>query len=114
MPRVYLVYHNRIFCDALRAILTTQPGIELVGMTSTSTQIASDVVTLGPDVILLEETEDGPAVEDVRALLTSPTPHRFITLRSDVDGMHVWSQTWWQTVQPQDLLEAIIAGGSDR
>lgn len=113
MQRVYLVYHNRIFGDALHAILTTQPGIELVGMAQTSTQLAADVAATATDVILLEETDDGPAVEEVRALLASPAPHRLITLRLDVDGMHVWSQTWRQTVQTRDLVEAIVGGEHD-
>ena len=28
--------------------------------------------------------------------------------RLDADGMHVWSQTWRQTVGTQDLVEAIV------
>ncbi len=113
MPRVYLVYHNRIFGDALRAILATQPGIELVGMADASAQIVTDVAMLRPDVILLEETELGLTADDARAVLAGPAPHRLITLRLDADGMHVWSQTWRQTVQAQDLVEAIIADERD-
>lgn len=113
MPRVYLIYHNRIFGDALRAVLAAQPAITLVGMTDHADAIAADVTALLPDVILLEETEEGAAAEDVRAILTSPTPHRLITLRLDVDDMHVWSQKWHQTVRAQDLVRAILATETD-
>jgi non-homologous end joining protein Ku len=38
-------------------------------------------------------------------------PCRLIMLRLDENGMHVWSQTWRQTVRPQDLVEAIVTAG---
>jgi chemotaxis response regulator CheB len=113
MPRVYLIYHNRMFGDALRAVLATQPEITLVGMTDCPLEIAADVTALLPDVVLLEEIEDGSAAEDVRAILTSPMPHRLITLRLDVDDMHVWSQKWHQTVRAQDLVRAILVTEND-
>ncbi len=113
MPRVYLIFRNQIFGDSVRAILDTRPEIELVGMVSEVDQVAADVTRLAPDVILLEETEDCPAVSELRAILASPRSCRLIMLRLDGDGMHVWDQTWRQTVQTQDLVEAIIAVGED-
>lgn len=114
MPRVYLIYHNRMFGDAIRAVLAAQPQIDLVGMSNSPDQIATDMASLRPDVILLEETEDGPTVGDVRTFLSNPLAHRLITLRLDTDGMRVWSQTWRQTVHPQDLVEAIMTTEQDR
>jgi chemotaxis response regulator CheB len=111
---VYLVFRNQIFSDAICAILETRPEIELVGMANETDRLAADVATLAPEVILMEESENPSAVSDVRTILTSPIPCRLITLRLDEDGMHVWSQTWRQTVRTQDLVEAIITAGEDK
>ena len=111
MSRVYLIFRNQLFGDAIGAILRARPEIELVGATDQPDQVAADVVALAPDVVLLEETCDGPAVADLHHILSSPIPCRLITLRLDEDGMHVWSQSWQQTVRAQDLVEAIISAG---
>ena len=108
MAGVYLIYRNRLFRDTVGAILTTQPEIKLLGATDRPDRAASDIAALAPNVILLEEVEDGPSIFDFLHILTNPIPHRLITLRLDQDGMHVWSQIWRQTVGPRDLVEAII------
>lgn len=114
MAGVYLIYRNRLFRDTVGAILTIQPGITLLGATDQPDTAASEIAALAPSVILLEEVEDGPSLRDVHHILTSPIPCRLITLGLDQDGMHVWSQTWRQTVGPQDLVEAIITAREDR
>jgi len=114
VSRVYLVFRNQIFSDAICAILETHPEIEVVGVTNEPNRVASDVVALSPDVILVEEGEDGPIVSNIRAILTSPLPGRLITLRLDADEMHIWSQTWRQTVHTEDLVEAIVSAGEDK
>ena len=114
MPRVYLIFRHQLFCDAIGAILRTQPEIELVGVTDSPDQVAAGVSTLAPDVVLLEETADAPAMSEINSILSSPLPCRLITLGLDENGMHVWSQTWRQTVHPQDLIEAIIAAGDSK
>jgi len=111
---VYLIFRNRLFRDAVGAILTTQPEIKLLGATDRPERAAAEIAALAPNVILLEEVEDGSVIRDVHGILTSPIPYRLITLRLDQDEMHVWSQTWRQTVGPQDLLEAITTAGEDK
>jgi len=113
VPRVYLVFSNQMFSDAIGAILKTHPEIELVGVTNEPDRLAADMATLSPDVILVEEAKHGSMVGEVRTILTSPIPCRLITLRLDADEMHVWSQTWRQTVRTQDLVEAIVTAGEN-
>lgn len=114
MAGVYLIFRNRLFRDAVAAILTTHPDIKLLGATDQPDRAASEIAALAPSVILLEEVEDGPSIHDVHRILTSPIPCRLITLRLDQDGMHVWSQTWRQTVGPEDLVDAIITAREDK
>jgi chemotaxis response regulator CheB len=111
MSRVYLIFRNQLFGDAIGAVLGTHPEIELVGATDNPDRVAAEVADLAPDVILLEEADDGPVISNVHRILSSPMPCRLITLRLDENGMHVWSQTWRQTVSPQDLVEAVITAG---
>jgi chemotaxis response regulator CheB len=111
MPRVYLVFRNEIFRDAVRAILAPHPQIELIGETDEPVRVKADIETLAPDVVLLEEARDSLADSDVHTVISSPIPCRLITLRLDADGMHVWSQVWRRTVSAHDLVEAIATAG---
>ena len=122
MAGVYLIFRNRLFGDAVRAILATHPEIKLLGTSDRSDRrnpsdrsplAATEIASLAPNVILLEEVDDGDTSADVQRILTSPTPCRLITLRVDHDGMHVWTGTWQQTVSPGDLVEAITAARED-
>jgi hypothetical protein len=110
---VYLIFRNRLFGDAVRAILATHPEIRLLGTSDRSPLTATEIASLAPNVILLEEVDDGASTADVQRILTSPTPCRLITLRMDHDGMHVWTGTWRQTVSPRDLVEAITTARED-
>ena len=114
MEGVYLIFRNRLFRDAVGAILAAQPEITLLGGQDQPDRAASEIAELAPSVILLEEVEDGPSMRDFHHILSSPNPCRLITLRLDQDGMHVWSQVWRQTVGPQDLVEAIITAREDK
>jgi chemotaxis response regulator CheB len=113
MAAVYMVYYNQLFRDVLRAILNTKPGIELVGATDHPERAEGEIASLSPSVVLLEDVADGSFNHDIHRLLTNSNPCRLITLRLDRDGMHVWSQTWRQSVSPDDLLEAIVTAGED-
>jgi len=114
MAAVYLIFRNRLFRDALGAILTTHPEIKLLGATDRPDRAALDIAALAPSVILMEEVEDGRFLSDFHHILSNSHPFRIITLRLDQDGMHVWSQTWRQTVGPEDLVEAIVTAREDR
>lgn len=111
MFRVYMIFRNQLFADSVGAVLGTHPEIELVGATDNPDQVAADVSSLAPDVVLLEETAGGPAINDAHSILSGHAPGRLITLRLDANGMHVWSRTWRQIARPQDLVEAIVAVG---
>jgi DNA-binding NarL/FixJ family response regulator len=111
---IYLVYQNRLFGDAIRAILDTHPEIKLLGVTNCPDRAANDIARLAPNVILMEDAEDGPPIHDVHRILTSSIPCRLITLRLDEGGMHIWSQTWRQTAGPQDLVDAIVSAKEDK
>ncbi len=109
MAGVYLLYCNRLFADAVRAILATRPEIRLVGASDRQDVAATDLLALAPSVVLLEDADEGPSLADMQRILTSPTTCRLITLRMDHGDMHVWSGTWQQSTHGRDLVDAIIA-----
>jgi hypothetical protein len=104
---VYVIYRNRMFGDAVKAILASDPRIRLLGATDDGESTQAAIDGLAPDVILLEEASDRPLM-NLQAILTSPVPCRLVTLCLDRDGMHVWSQEWRATVNSRDLLQAIV------
>ena len=108
MTGVYLIYRNRMFGDAIQAVLSRHPDIKLLGVTDDPDCVQAGIDRLAPDVILLEEASDQPPVH-VQAILTNPIPCRLVTLCLDRDGMHVWSQQWRASIGPDDLVEAIVS-----
>jgi DNA-binding NarL/FixJ family response regulator len=110
---VYLIFENRLFRDAVAAVLATNPEIRLLGAANRPDVAAAEIACAGPDVILLEESSVGPFMADVQRILTSPAACRLITLRMDGDGMHVWSGTWQQAAGPRELVQAITCGGEE-
>ena len=114
MSRVYLVFRNELFRDAICAVLGTHPEIERVGVTDKPDRVAADIAALAPEVVLMEETDEGPAVRDMHTILSTSNPCPLITLRLDKNGMHVWHQTWRQIVRTQDLVAAIIGAGETK
>ncbi len=113
MADVYLIFQNRLFRDAVRAVLATHSGIRLLGASDRADVASADLDSLAPDVIMLEEVDDGSWTAGVQRILARRTPCRLITLRMDGDGMHVWSGTWRQTVRSGDLVEAIVTAGEE-
>jgi hypothetical protein len=105
---VYLIYRNRMFGDAVQAILVRHPDITLLGATDDPDCAQAGIARLAPSVILLEEASDRPPLH-MQAILTNPVPCRLVTLCLDSDGMHVWSQQWRASIGPDDLLEAIVS-----
>jgi hypothetical protein len=110
---VYLVYRNRLFGDAVRAVLARHPEIRLVGSSDRPDVAAAEMLALSPSVVLLEYADDGPTLADMQRILTRPTTCRLITLHMAHDDMQVWSGTWHQTANGQDLVEAIITARED-
>lgn len=108
MADVFLIYQNRLFGDVVRAILATHPEIRLLGASDLAQVSACDLAALAPTVILLEETDGAPAIVCADRLLAGLDCFRLITLAADNNGMHVWQGTWQETIEPADLVHAII------
>lgn len=108
MSKVYLLFQTRIFQEAVQAILSTHPAIELVGSAAKIPQALEEIATRQPDVIFLEQSLIESATSDLTALLNSRTPSRLILLRLDGDEISIWSPSRLRSVHAQDLLAAVL------
>lgn len=108
MTGVYVIYRNRMFGDAIQAVLRRHPGIRLLGATDDPERAEAGIACLTPDVILVEEAAGQSSVH-VQSILTNPVPCRLVMLCPDRDGMHVWSQQWRASVGPDDLVDAVVS-----
>jgi DNA-binding NarL/FixJ family response regulator len=110
MPRVLLVYHHPLFAHPVRAALSTQPTITLVGELTDWTRAEADIARLAPDVVIVEDEGHEAADRAWHALAERQTPWRVIALRLDETTMHIWSGAWRPVERTQDLIDVVTGG----
>ncbi len=110
-PRVFLIYMNRLVCEAMDVLLRRE-GIELLGMEADCAAALARVRRLTPDVVLVEE--DGAAtrvnlLSDLARLAYEQENLRIIRLSLTAEALHIYHQEQRRLVNTQDLVSAIRA-----
>lgn len=110
-PRVFLIYMNRLVCEAMDVLLRRE-GIELLGMESDCPLALARVRALNPDVVLVEE--DGAAgranlMSDLARLAYEQVNLRIIRLCLTNEQLHIYFQEQRRLVDTADLVAAIRA-----
>jgi DNA-binding NarL/FixJ family response regulator len=59
MVRVLIADDQRLFAEALRAILGTEPGVAVVGLAESGTDAVRQTAELEPDVVLMDISMPG-------------------------------------------------------
>ena len=113
--RIFIADDHAIVREGLRALLATEPSLELVGEASDGLQAVSKVQTLRPDVILLDMVM--PHMDGLEAIVEikkSWPEAKIIVLTSFSDDEKVFSAIrngalgyLLKESSPQDLLQAI-------
>ncbi|MEW2395023.1 response regulator transcription factor [Streptomyces sp. NPDC046862] len=90
--RVVLADDERMVRTALRAILSAEPGLEVVGEAATGAEAVSVVRELGPDVVLMDVRM--PEIDGIRAteqiLTTLDAPPRVVVVTTFENDAYVY------------------------
>lgn len=90
--RVVLADDERMVRTALRAILSAEPGLEVVGEAATGAEAVSVVRELGPDVVLMDVRM--PEIDGIRAteqiLTMLDTPPRVVVVTTFENDAYVY------------------------
>ncbi len=113
--RIFIADDHAIVREGLRALLATEPGLELVGEASDGLQAVSKVQTLRPDVILLDMVMPHMGgLEAIVEIKKNWSEAKIIVLTSFSDDEKVFSAIrngalgyLLKESSPQDLLQAI-------
>lgn len=115
--RIFIADDHAIVREGLRALLATEPNLELVGEASDGTQAVSKVHALKPDVILLDMVM--PRMDGLEAIVEIKknwSEAKIIVLTSFSDDEKVFSAIrsgalgyLLKESSPQDLLQAIYS-----
>ena len=113
--RIFIADDHAIVREGLRALLATEPGLELVGEANDGLQAVSKVQALKPDVILLDMVM--PQMDGLEAIIEirkNWSEAKIIVLTSFSDDEKVFSAIrngalgyLLKESSPQDLLQAI-------
>ncbi len=111
-PSVFLIYVNRLVCDAVDALLSRE-GIRLIG-TETDPDLAIRLVSgLLPDIVLVEGNGNGTdagLMSRLAALVYEHENLRVIRLSITDGQVHIYHQEQRRLVTTQDLIEAVRSG----
>ena len=108
-PRVFLIYINRLVCEAMDALLRRE-GIVLLGMEADSSTALAQVRTLDPDVVLVEgdgAPAQGRLMAELARLAYEKANLRIIRLSLTDEELHIYHQEQRRLVNTQDLVAAI-------
>ncbi len=108
-PRVFLIYVNRLVCEAVNALLT-RDGIRLVGMETDPDLALRLVAGLQPDVVLVEGNGNGTdngLMSRLAVRVCEQENLRVIRLSITDGQLHIYHQEQRRLVTTQDLIEAV-------
>ncbi len=112
--QVLVIYRNPLFAHSIRAALQSHPEVAVVGEIDQWSLAEAAIARLEPDVIVIEEAEDGSADLVLRALSARESPWRLVAMRLDETSMHILSGTWQPVTCAQDLIDALGGAHSPR
>lgn len=88
--RVLLVDDHRIMRDGLRAILTREPDVEVVGEAADGREAVTQAVALGPDIVVMDISMGGlNGLDATRRVLEARPKTRVICLSMHSDRRYV-------------------------
>jgi hypothetical protein len=108
--QVYVVWSNPLFRDTVQALLS-HPEVTMVGSSQSCAPTWSEIERLRPCTIIIEETQENPAVapEALRILEASPWNLQVIRLSLQDNELWLYQREQQMLEQGDDLLHLILA-----
>ena len=121
--KILLVDDSRSFLRAVRFILDTQPGVEVVGQAHDGHEALAQAERLRPDLVLLDIVMPGmDGFETAHALKTGPSPPRIVFLslhdnaayraRARLHGAEAFVSKENVVVELLPVIQALAAGSA--
>lgn len=108
--RVFVIWTHPLFHDSVRLLLG-QSQVEIVGATSDHDAARSQIAALTPDVVIVEQTDEGEqsSVETMSILRAGP---RVIQLNLSDNQISLYRREQRTAAEAEDLVRLIT--GTDR
>lgn len=105
--KVFVIWTNPLVHESVRLLLK-HPEVAWVGSGSSLADAREDILRLGPDTIIIEETESSSAMAIMEIFKFSPFCGRIISLNLDNNQLRVYHREERTVAKADDLLEAIL------
>lgn len=105
--RVYVIWRHPLFLESVRLLLK-HPEIEWLGESSNSVAAQSELLSLQPDYIIIEEIEGGIPSNEMDILRNSYWVVCLIGLSLDDNHLNVYHREQRKVVKADDLLSLIL------
>ena len=108
VQRVFIVWTHPLFYETVR-LLINHPAIEIVGASPEYAAARVEIGNLQPEIIIIEETENGAATgtEVLQILETSPWRPRVIRLSLKDNELWVYYHERWTVGSSEELLRLV-------
>jgi chemotaxis response regulator CheB len=107
--RIFLIFVNQLVCEAVDAVLRRE-GIQLLGTESDPDRALAQVLTLQPDVVLVEgngASGDARLMSTLAQLVYEKENLRVVRLSLNDGQLHIYHQEQRRLMTIQDLVAAI-------
>lgn len=110
VPRVFIVWTNRLFYESVRVLLE-HPNVQVVGASHEHAAARAEIEALRPDTILIEESEDPTRNGEALLLLETSAWNPWILRMSMHDNeLRAYHREQRTIEHADDLLKMIWRG----
>lgn len=112
--RIFIVFHHALFAQGIRSLLRGRRGMQVIGMETDTAKALEAVVSLRPEVLIVEESDAGARSPTLAAILQRHPAGRVVALDLDHNFATVYDRQRVVTSRPADLVKAIRGGFRER
>jgi hypothetical protein len=104
--RVFILASQPLFAEGVQSLISSQSGIEVVGVAAVGPEAVSSIRAASPDVVIVEAKGEEQGLRVAEVLEAVPQV-RVVALTPEDNRLHIYYQQMRQGRRVEDLLEAI-------